>query len=183
VSVWCRRLFDSTDRSRAVRSPKPERSHPTYNIPGASLRVAEDARSVPPREALLHQIPLSVTSAAASRNQRQRFSPGFARSFAVAFATDCHRLRPLGSIEAPYARRRLAPAPRLARRHPLSSGSSARTWLTSAASSCPKSIDIVTADHVVREDLLARPRIALVIPNEPVWRSSAPEPRAVRRRG
>src|SRR5439155_7143888 len=32
------------------------RSNPTYNMRWASLRLIEDARSFPPREALLHQI-------------------------------------------------------------------------------------------------------------------------------
>jgi hypothetical protein len=32
------------------------RSNPTYNIAGASLRLVEDARSLSPREALLHRI-------------------------------------------------------------------------------------------------------------------------------
>jgi hypothetical protein len=54
-----------------------------------------------PREALLHGIPYHLTPAATTRNARQQFGLFWRFPAAGRFATDCHWLRLLGSINAP----------------------------------------------------------------------------------
>jgi len=76
-------------RPAAPRPPFPQLQEPC----GISLSPLTDSNRRPP--------PYHVFLAATGRNRRQRFAPFWALWAALPFATDCHQLRPLGSINAP----------------------------------------------------------------------------------
>jgi hypothetical protein len=73
---------------------------PAYNIATGLRSSSHDARSIAPREALLHGIPYHGTTQATRRNPRQRFSLDFAVFGAIhlpTIATGAQR-----SISAPF---------------------------------------------------------------------------------
>jgi hypothetical protein len=81
------------------------RSKPAYDMKSGLLSIAPRRQAGACHPGRPFFIAFLTISAATGRNPRQRFSPISAVFGAAPFATTCHRLRPLGSINAPYASR------------------------------------------------------------------------------
>ena len=92
-------------RGRAASSigvPTPMRRCSVVLCQTTKITISGDFFSTKPSGGLEPPTPsLRCIPAATGRNPRQRFSPIWAVFAAAPFASGCHRLRPLGSINAP----------------------------------------------------------------------------------
>ena len=95
---------DTSLRANSVRTSNVTRECPRVTGVVHFERLPRDLQGIlrsPLTDSNRRPPPSHADPAATGRTSRQRFSPVRAVFAAVPFATDCDRLRPLGSIKAP----------------------------------------------------------------------------------